>query len=365
MQFLSKRWRWAIQVLALAALCDFAPVMCGRLSAEDAAPQAAVPEAVRNAAVAGAPPAPDEVKVGVYVNDIHELDFRTNSYSVDLYIWFRWRNSGSNPVKGMEFMNRFTPTDHQRDTLLEKPKAMPDGSFYGIIREQGRFSAKFRLERYPYDEQVLKVVFEDSVSTIGLQRYAPDTVAISMNPEITLPGYKVGRPSLHVITNVYPTNFGDISLTQGEAYSRVIVEMPVTRPLFTASIKNFVPILLIIVCSTLVLLVRPLYVEGRIGLCITALLTLVALQLTAAATLPDVDYLMLIDKAYLVSYAYIIAVLSRVVWASWVETGDKSEETVRSGDRRAALILVFAYAAIMATTFGWALARPVTQLAAG
>jgi hypothetical protein len=29
--------------------------------------------------------------VGAYINDIQELDFKTNSYAIDLYVWFRWR----------------------------------------------------------------------------------------------------------------------------------------------------------------------------------------------------------------------------------------------------------------------------------
>ena len=85
------------------------------------------------------------------------------------------------------------------------------------------------------------------------------------------------------------------------------------------------------ICAALVLFVRPHYVEGRIGLGITALLTPVALQLTSSATLPDVDYLMMLDKIYLLAYVFIIAALARVVLMSntcmlricaWMRSGD-------------------------------------------
>ena len=72
--------------------------------------------------------------------------------------------------------------------------------------------------------------------------------------------------------------------------------VPVTRPILAMSLKTFMPIALIVVCAALVFFVRPRYIEGRIGLGITALLTMVALQLTSGASLPDVDYLMLLDK---------------------------------------------------------------------
>jgi hypothetical protein len=337
----------ALAVLAAVAVAASAAV----------AQDTPVPPAVQSAVEAAAPVA-EKVIVGAYINDIHELDFRSHTYSVDLYIWFRWKSPAANPVKSMEFMNRYSPTDHQRDILFDAPKAMPDGSLYNIIREQGRFSSKFRLEKYPFDEQTLKIVFEDTVASIGLQRYvAQDQVSISASPDISLPGYKMGRPRLTVVDNHYPTNFGDISLENAETYSRVAIEIPVSRPLITVSIKTFVPILLILMSSTLVLFVRPSFVEGRIGLTITALLTLVALQLTASSTLPEVDYLMLIDKAYLASYAFIIAVLARVVLTSWVGAGHGDERVVASADRRWAVRLQAIYWTLIGLSALWTFLR--------
>ena len=62
--------------------------------------------------------------------------------------------------------------------------------------------------------------------------------------------------------------------------------------------------------ALLALLIHPDQVEGRLGLGITALLTLVAMQFTAASDLPEVGYLMLIDKVYLASNLFILAVLA-------------------------------------------------------
>jgi len=110
------------------------------------------------------------------------------------------------------------------------------------------------------------------------------------------------------------------------------------------SIKAFVPIGLIVVCAALVFFVRPRYVEGRIGLRITALLTLVALQLTSGASLPDVDYLMMIDKIYLLAYLFIILALARVVMTSW--RGDaEAEASISRSDRLWVGVLLAAYVA--------------------
>jgi hypothetical protein len=99
------------------------------------------------------------------------------------------------------------------------------------------------------------------------------------------------------------------------------------------SIKTFMPILLIVICAALVFFVRPRYIEGRIGLCITALLTLVALQLASGSSLPDVDYLMMLDKIYLLAYVFIILALARVVATSWRGAGANGEMEIARKDR--------------------------------
>jgi hypothetical protein len=301
----------------------------------------ASPEEPPNAAVdaaisAPAPAAPAEVVIGTYINDIQELDFKTNSYAVDLYVWFRWKptDKGIDPSKTMEFMNRYNPDDHLRTELYEEPKPMPDGSVYSIIRNQGRFSAKFPLEHYPFDTQSLTVEIEDTVSGVGAQIYVPDrNSAVTINPDITLPGFKVGKPVMQIATKTYPTDFGDLADPEATSYSRVSLSVPVTRPILAMSIKTFVPIGLIVLCAALVFFVRPHYVEGRMGLGITALLTLVALQLTSGAALPEVDYLMMLDKIYLLAYFFIIISLAHVVATSWRSGDPKAEASISRGDR--------------------------------
>jgi hypothetical protein len=297
-------------------------------------------------APASAGDGPVKVMVGAYINDIQQLDFKTNNYAVDLYVWFRWKAPDLDPSKTMEFMNRYASDDNQRNELYEKPQVMPDGSLYAIVRYQGRFSTNFALENYPFDKQALTVEMEDTVSGADQEVYVPDGEnAVMLDPEITLPGFKVGKPAVSVSVNTYPTNFGDISEPGGDTYSRLTLSIPVTRPVVAMSIKTFVPIALIVICASLVFFVRPRYVEGRIGLGITALLTLVALQLTSGAALPDVDYLMMLDKVYLLAYLFIILALARVVMTSWRGSDAEAEPRIARHDRIWAVALLVAYLA--------------------
>lgn len=332
--------------LASEALAQGAPSESPAATSQAATPATAPQKPAENAK-------PEKVIVGVYVNDIQEVSFPTYSYSVDIYVWFRWTSKDKNPAKTAEFMNRYAPNDHQRDILLDEPKVMPDGTLYNVLREQGRFATKFKLARFPFDEQMLKVVIEDSVSGTGEFVYVPDSVPVTLNPAITLPGFRVGTPSLRVADNGYPTNFGDLTVGPADKYSRVTLEIPIRRALVSITVKAFLPILLIIVCASLIFFIVPTRVDGRIGLGITALLTLVALQLTASTTLPEVGYLMLIDKIYLASYGFIIAALARVVATSWSGEPGGDIHRVAATDKRWAAFLLSLYLAIVAGCAYW------------
>jgi hypothetical protein len=119
--------RWAACAILAVALAAFAARPAASEEAAPSNPPKAVTDAV---AAASTPDDPAKIVLGAYINDIQELDFKTNSYAIDLYVWFRWKPSDIDPSKTMEFMNRYAPDDDVRNELYDKPKAMPDGSLY-------------------------------------------------------------------------------------------------------------------------------------------------------------------------------------------------------------------------------------------
>ena len=54
-------------------------------------------------------------------------------------------------------------------------------------------------------------------------------------------------------------------------------------------------------------------VDARIGIGITSLLTVVAIQLASNETMPSVDYLVLMDKIHLTAYVYVLVGLGIVL----------------------------------------------------
>ena len=114
----------------LARRLFFALLLCLMAApalAQDAAPPAdpaapapadpAAPEAAAEA-IPAAPTGPNEVTVGVYINDIQQLDLQTHSYAMDFYVWLRWKNPDINPAAKLEYMNPFQLWGHIPDAAL-------------------------------------------------------------------------------------------------------------------------------------------------------------------------------------------------------------------------------------------------------
>jgi hypothetical protein len=289
--------------------------------------------------------AKDEVHVGIFVQDIQYIELKSHSYAVDFYVWFKWKNPKINPADTLEFTNPFEKWGHTLTKETEVPTRLPDGSLYQVIRCQGRFSKKFNLERYPFDRQELKFAFEDQRASSHDLIFVTNADSIKLNPELTIPGYVIEVPSIRVQDFKYPSDFGD-SASRDHVSSRVSVMIPVHRPLITYTIKLLVPILCVILSSALMFLFNPMHVDSRVGIGITGLLTIVALQITLNEDLPEIDYLVLIDKIYLCGYFFVIAGLALVVKTTWMH---EKGETLKAAfyNRRALAILTSLYVLVL------------------
>ena len=286
---------------------------------------------------------PTVVRVGALVNDIQQLDLQSHSYNVDMYMWFRWDDPKIDPSRSFEFLNSYELWGHILTYETPKPERLPDGSYYQVLRNQGKFNTKLPLERYPFDSQDLRMEFEDSTYDSSQLVFVPDTDPVALSKDLVLPGWEIKAPTLTVVNNRYNSNFGDPRYGD-VTYSRAIIDVPVQRPTGTYALKLLLPMLLVALTAALSLMLHPRYVEGRIGIGITALLTLVALQLTSNSSLPEVDYLILLDKLYILSYGFVVLTMAMIVRNSWVDAeGDVA--AARRVDRRSLIVLSGVYVA--------------------
>lgn len=299
-------------------------------------------------------PGPSRVTYGVYINNLENIDLASNSYSIDLYLWLRWKDPKIDPSTSIEVMNTLSgdsAVDIQR--LFEEPLTMPDGSRYMAFRMHGWFNSKMDLADYPFDIQTLVVELEDSKYDSKVIEYVPDTNTVTINPKVTLPGYIVGKPTASAGAHRYPTNFGDLTVSDQPDYSRISITLPVERHVLPSMVKIVVPIFLVILITSLIFLLPGRFEDSRIGIGVTAMLTMVALQWSTTSDLPSVEYLMMIDLIYMLSTGYVLAAMAYAVFASRREVHDASEAAL---DRRVGIASLVVYSVLLTSTIAGYLA---------
>ena len=311
-------------------------------------------------------PGPDIVTVGVYINDLQDIELSSENFTADIYLWMKWKNPKIDPSSTFESMNSegtqnttSSPTGglagellYQSDTGASAPVDLPDGSKYQVFRFQGVFSRSMSLKKYPFDTQVVEMVFEDKVSDSTQLQYLPDTNPITVNDSgsMTIPGYVFGKPSLQVVGHKYPTNFGDPRADPNTPYSRIVVALPVTRDVLPYLVKIILPIFIVVLITALIYLLPARLEESRTDIGVVAMLTLVALQWNSDSSLPSVEYLTLMDVVYLISMVYVLAAMAYAVLASRRNRAEMAEALSVSLDRRVGIISLLAYLAILALT---------------
>jgi hypothetical protein len=155
-------------------------------------------------------------------------------------------------------------------------------------------------------------------------------------------------------TNFYQTNFGESPNARVSAYSNFTFNLTIARPLSYFLLKLMLPLLIVILASLGSLLIHPQYIDVRISLPIGALLSCVFLQQSYSSALPDVGYMVLMDRIYLVSYLLIAAVMLRVIVVGNRTArlaGDLS--AIHRADRRRAFSLFTLFAGSVVVLFLW------------
>lgn len=256
---------------------------------------------------------PERVAIGVHLNDIQSIDLKSHAYEMDFYVWFRWKNPELDPASSMEIANPIEQWGLMVTPIYEEPEELEDGSLYQILRVQGKFSKKLPLYNYPFDRQSLVLIMEDGAHDTSALVYEVDAGSPTVNAAMNLPGYRIGQATFTVEPWHYPTAFGDPRTAPNTSYSRATLAVPLTRPPVAYSTKLFLPVVCVILCAALMFLLSPTLADARVDVGITSLLTIVALQMTYNTDLPDVGYLMLMDKVYLLAYIFVIVGLGVVV----------------------------------------------------
>jgi hypothetical protein len=275
--------------------------------------------------LAPATAAPQEVLVGIYLQNVNDIDMKASLFTLDFYVWFRWKGD-IDPSTSFEFTNVVEKWGMTRDAIYPQPVDLPDGGKYQCFHVQGKFNRKFDLRAYPLDDQELPIEVEDSRHLANEIAYVADTTNCGFSNAIAIPGWEISRGTAQAGVLAYPTTFGRPQAPgKEERYARFTYALSIYRPWGPYLVRMLLPLIVILLSSFVPLYLAASYADARIGISITSLLSTVALHLTVSSDLPHVGYIRLIDKVYNLAYVIIFATLVETVIAIKMHDGGQTE----------------------------------------
>jgi hypothetical protein len=293
--------------------------------------------------VSSPPPGAQQVKIGFFPVAIYNLDQASNTFYADLYVWLRWKGD-LDPSSTIEFTNMVEEWGKLQEPLMEKPKELPDGSKYQQFRVEGRFVQPFSLADYPLDRHNLSIRVEDTTSGASQLSFVIDEASSGIDQKLEIPGWKLKGWRGETLEHAYGSNFGEVE--QPSNYSVANFEMVIERPVSFFLWKQMLPLAIVVMAALVGLLVNPRSIDARLALPMGALLSAIFLQKGYSDTLPDLGYLVFMDKIYLLAYPLILIVLIRaiVAFSRSRSASDAEVMEMQALDRKVVIVLGIAFA---------------------
>ena len=260
---------------------------------------------------------PTKVQVGLYVIDIADIDNKDQSFTIDVVIRLRWKDTRlsviQSPVPLHSIWNPNVQIFNLRDAETQFPEIatiLNNGNVQYTQRYYATLSSPLDFKAFPFDVQTLAV----SLVAFG---FSPDEVELVFETaggaeKFSISDWRV--ESIGARTSNIKANLFDDS-------SEVIVrpkldyEFKAYRHIQYYWWKVLAPLMVILFLSWAVFWIDPSQVGAQIGVAGTSILTLIAFLFRLENILPPVSYLTNMDhfvfaSLVLVFFAYLEALIS-------------------------------------------------------
>lgn len=278
-----------------------------------------------NAALA----APSEVIVGGFVNKVQDLNFRENKYTLDFYIWFRWKAEGAlkdyKPLDSFEIING--KVDNRASVVEKKIGDMQ----YAAARITATMAESWALAQFPFDWHRVQVRIEDSGHAVDELVFIADKANSALGDEIDMSGWVAANFTADVFRKLYKTNYGDTSLPTNaqSVYSRFIMAWDIDRVGWGAAVKLLSTVILASGVAFVSFMVKPSDLDARFGMGVGALFAVAASAFIVSSSVPDAGSMTVADQLHMVALGFIFLILLISAFALRLEVSGREELAFR------------------------------------
>jgi len=278
---------------------------------------------------------PREVKIGLLMTDLTEVNGAEQSFTADVFMLASWNDpelaGGTDGIRTLDYDEVWHPTIliyNRRAVSQSMPNEVmvrPDGTVTYLQRFTGQFSAPMSLREFPRDRQEFFVWLVSPTRAGANVTLVPDESVVALvTSELSISDWDVGEARMTLedfqAAPGAPTNPG------------IKLIVPATRKVTYYTIQVLIPLIAIVMMAYAVFWVAPTVVPTRVGVVVTTMLTLIAYRFMLANHVPRLSYLTRLDWFMLGATVLVILTLFTMAGTSYLVSREQ-ETTVKNIDR--------------------------------
>lgn len=285
---------------------------------------------------------PDTVSVGIYINSIYNIDFKNKEYTINLWLWLKYKNPDFDFSRYLE-----VPMAKTVDKSFYTVDTLDDGRIYMLMKLQCVMKDSWKIQSFPFDRQKLRFTIENSQYDSRYLIFKEDTLGKHYS-KWTLPDWNIVEDSLTIKagTKKYETSFGDpgYSKPQSEfATFRMLILME--RDSWGLFLKLFIGMYISFLLAVVCFFIHNDHMDSRFSLSVGSLFAVIGNKYVIDSSLPESTTFTLVDTLHCLTLLCIfIAVACSVRTLRLVK--DNQMIKAINFDRRACLSLIVFYVAL-------------------
>lgn len=278
----------------------------------------------------------DTVFTGIYVTSIHGIDFKQKEYTIDFWLWLKYKNRDFDFVQNLEIPQAKTVT--KSFSTIDTSNGV-----YLLMKLQCVMKDSWKIGNFPFDSQKLRLSIENSQFDSRSLLFAIDTLGQHFDPRFTISGWTVDSFNITAGTKIYETGFGDESLAIPHTeYSAFKIDIVLDRDAMGLFMKIFLGMYVAFLIAFVCFYIHADGIDSRFGLSVGSLFAVIGNKYIIDSSLPESTSFTLVDTLHGLTLLFIFVVITSTAYALKLVKENRLA-AANKFDKKMALLLLLIY----------------------
>lgn len=242
----------------------------------------------------------EKVILGIYIMQLYDLSLANKSFDTVFWLWSYSDDPNFRLKNNIDVMNA-----RKTDIPITYSGKLADGRYWDTAKYYTNIIKHWDLSLFPFDKQVLQIVFESAKKQFPDLIYTADKINTTIDPEIVLDDWKIIKFEFIPLEKSYTSNFLIPNKLTQSHYARMVANITIQRDGMRKFLQYLGVTYLACFIGLCIYLVPLRELAPRIGLLTASIFAAVGNKIMLEGALPTVNTLTLVDKIEIVVFIFL------------------------------------------------------------